>query len=233
MPLKEPRIWCRKPVSPEATLSLPFWIGEIHRARCWTLQQPRGFLVRGPRLCCLPSNHLLKPKTPTKDMHKKKKSKQTKYYNQSVKELPELIPGDIVQVQPLKSMDRYKQWAWAEVDTKVDIRSYQVRTEDGRVLRCNRRHLKHTKEVPHLQEPAERELLETLPSFTDQQVTRHPLLQPSSARNPEPAPDKQIIPVLKLEPTKQVAPQTTTPSATRTHSDCPIKMPVLLNNYVT
>ena len=179
------------------------------------------------------SNHLLKPKTPTKDMHKKKKSKQTKYYNQSVKELPELIPGDIVRVQPIKSMDRYKQWAWAEVDTKVDIRSYQVRTEDGRVLRCNRRHLKHTKEVPHLQEPAERELLETLPSFTDQQVTRHPLLQPSSARNPEPAPDKQIIPVLKLEPTKQVAPQTTTTSATRTHSGRPIKMPVLLNNYVT
>ena len=181
------------------------------------------------------SNHLLKRKTP-KDMHKKKKkksSKQTKYYNRSVKELPELIPGDIVQVQPLKSMDRYKQWARAEVDTKVDIRSYQVRTEDGRVLRRNRRHLKHTKEVPHLQEPAEGELLETLPSFTDQPVTRPPLLQPSSATNPEPAPNKRIIPFLKVKPTKQVAPQTTTPSATRTHSGCPIKMPVLLNNYVT
>ena len=181
------------------------------------------------------SNHLLKHKTP-KDMHKKKRkkpSKQTKYYNRSVKELPELIPGDIVQVQPLKSMDRYKQWARAEVDTKVDIRSYQVRTEDGRVLRRNRRHLKHTKEVPHLQEPAEGELLETLPSFTDQPVTRPPLLQPSSATNPEPAPNKRIIPVLKVKPTKQVAPQTTTPSATRTHSGCPIKMPVLLNNYVT
>ena len=181
------------------------------------------------------SNHLLKPKTP-KDVHKKlqlQKSKQTKYYNRSVKELPELHPGDIVRVQPLKSMNRHKQWARAEVDTKVDIRSYQVRTEDGRVLRRNRRHLKHTKEVPHLQEPAEGELLETLPSFTDQPVTRPPLLQPSSATNPEPAPDKRIIPVPKVEPTKQVAPQTTLPSATRTRSGRSIKMPVRLNDYIT
>lgn len=40
----------------------------------------------------------------------------------------------------------------AAVDTEVDVRSYQVRTEDGRIYRRNRRHIKHTRE-PFLTAP--------------------------------------------------------------------------------
>lgn len=39
-----------------------------------------------------------------------------------------------------------KRWAKATVDKKVDVRSYQVCTEDGRAYRRNRRHLRLTKE---------------------------------------------------------------------------------------
>ena len=34
----------------------------------------------------------------------------------------------------------------AKVEKKVNLRSYAVSTEDGRVLRCNKRHLRLTKE---------------------------------------------------------------------------------------
>ena len=45
-----------------------------------------------------------------------------------------------------KKMD----WTQDRVEGKVDIRSYQVRTEEGRVYRRNRRHLRRTREVtPH------------------------------------------------------------------------------------
>ena len=36
----------------------------------------------------------------------------------------------------------------AQLDKKVDIRSYRVRTEDGSVYRRNRRHLRRTQETP-------------------------------------------------------------------------------------
>ena len=48
-----------------------------------------------------------------------------------------------------------RKWKKAQVEDQVDVRSYAVRTEDGRVFRRNRRHLKkydpppatHTPEV--------------------------------------------------------------------------------------
>ena len=48
-----------------------------------------------------------------------------------------------------------QKWKKAQVEDQVDVRSYAVRTEDGRVFRRNRRHLKkydpppatHTPEV--------------------------------------------------------------------------------------
>ena len=45
-----------------------------------------------------------------------------------------------------------KEWTKAAVDKEVDIRSYQVLTDDGRIYRRNRRHLKHTRE-PFLTAP--------------------------------------------------------------------------------
>ena len=53
-----------------------------------------------------------------------------------------------MRLQPQKSKFRKKtDWTQARVKGKVDIRSYQVRTEDGRVYRRNRRHLRRIREV--------------------------------------------------------------------------------------
>lgn len=96
---------------------------------------------------------MLKPKLPEEVDRKLKlqKAKQSLYYNQGAKELKELRPGDTMRLQPLKShLGKKKDWTQARVEGKVDIRSYQVRTEDGRVYRRNRRHPRHTREVmPH------------------------------------------------------------------------------------
>lgn len=96
------------------------------------------------------SNQLLKPKLPEEVSQKLKlqKAKESLYYNKGAKELEELCPGDIVRLQPSTSQyGKKKDWTQARVEGKVDIRSYQVRTEDGRVYRRNRRHLRHTHEV--------------------------------------------------------------------------------------
>ena len=96
------------------------------------------------------SNHLLKPKIP-KEVEGKltlKKAKQAMYYDRGTKELEQLLPGDLVRIQPQPSKIRKrKEWTLASVEGKVDIRSYQVRTEDGRVYRRNRRHLRRTRET--------------------------------------------------------------------------------------
>ena len=64
------------------------------------------------------------------------------YYDRGTKELTELLPGDLVRIQPQPSkLRKRKEWTLARVEGKVDIRSYQVRTEDGWVYRRNRRHL--------------------------------------------------------------------------------------------
>ena len=94
------------------------------------------------------SNQLLKPKLPEEVSQKLKlqKTKESLYYNKGAKELEELCPGDIVWLQPLTSQIG-KDWTQARVTGKVDITSYQVRTEDGRLYRRNWRHLRHTHEV--------------------------------------------------------------------------------------
>ena len=93
------------------------------------------------------SNQLLKPKLLEEVSQKLKlqKAKESLYYNKGDKELEEPRPGDIVRLQPSTSQTgKKKDWTQARVKGKVDIRSYQVRTEDGRVFRRNRGHLRHT-----------------------------------------------------------------------------------------
>ena len=93
------------------------------------------------------SNHLLKPKIPkeVEDKLTLKKAKQAIYYDRGTKELEELLPGDLVRIQPQPSkLRKRKDWTLARVEGKVDIRSYQVQTEDGRLYRRNRRHLRCT-----------------------------------------------------------------------------------------
>ena len=63
--------------------------------------------------------------------------------NISAKELQPLSSGDVVHVKPT---DRSGRWYKARVEQQVDVRSYDVRTEDGRVFMRNRRHLRSSKE---------------------------------------------------------------------------------------
>ena len=73
----------------------------------------------------------------------KRKQIQAKHYNISAKELPPLSTGEIVRVKPA---DRSGQWLKARVEQQVDVGSYEVRTEDGKIFRRNRRHLRNSME---------------------------------------------------------------------------------------
>ena len=73
------------------------------------------------------------------------KESQTKYFNQNTKEFKPLQTGEVVRVVR-KPFDRDKRWFKARVEGQLDIRSDEVRTEDGRVHRRNRRHLRQSKE---------------------------------------------------------------------------------------
>ena len=46
-----------------------------------------------------------------------------------------------------------RKWKKAQVEDQVDVRSYAVRTEDGRVFRRNRRHLKKYDPPPAIHTP--------------------------------------------------------------------------------
>ena len=89
------------------------------------------------------TSSLLQPEVPKDTLEKLKlrKAKQALYFNVGAKELTELNVGDSVRVKPLHTTKRNTPWAKARVQGKVDVRSYQIRTEDGRVYRRNRRHL--------------------------------------------------------------------------------------------
>ena len=75
----------------------------------------------------------------------KQKCKQVKYYDQTSKELSPLQSGEIVRVAP-KQGDRERKWFKARVEEQIGIRPHEVRTEDGKRYRRNRRHLRQSKE---------------------------------------------------------------------------------------
>ena len=91
---------------------------------------------------------LLKPQLAesVQEERNKIKMKQAFYYNKNAKDLPPLGRGDTVRLQPLKNAK--EPWKKATVQEEVNNRSYSVLTEDGSILRRNRRHLKATKEHP-------------------------------------------------------------------------------------
>ena len=77
------------------------------------------------------SNRLLKPEIRTR-VYKSQKANQAKqafYYDTTAKDLKPLSDGDVVRVKP---QDTDKKFIKAKVEKQVDIRSYRVKTEDGR-----------------------------------------------------------------------------------------------------
>ena len=79
----------------------------------------------------------------TRDQILKRKEKQTHHYNQHAKELPDLLKGVWVAPQP---GNRSQKWFRAVVQDQTDVRSYNVRTQNGRMFRRNCKHLRSSKE---------------------------------------------------------------------------------------
>ena len=100
--------------------------------------------VRVPKSNTDTTSELLKPKI-VEDLPGKifeRKQLQAKYYDISAKELPPLSNGEVVRVKPT---DKSGQWYKARVKKQVHVRSYDVRTDDGRVSRRNKRHPRSSK----------------------------------------------------------------------------------------
>ena len=72
------------------------------------------------------------------------KGKQETNYNKGVQELSDLNVGDIVRVKPHSDQ---KEWEKAIIMSNPAIRSYVIKTADGRLYRRNRRQLKQTNET--------------------------------------------------------------------------------------
>lgn len=86
---------------------------------------------------------LLKPhvqKSALKEIQRSKE-KQCDYYNRNAKDLSELEQRQRVWLAP-KPNDRSKTWTKGTVNKKVNIRSYEVFTDEGQTLRRNRRDIR-------------------------------------------------------------------------------------------
>ena len=174
------------------------------------------------------SSTLLNPKIPTEVPQKlmKQKAKQAMYYNHGTKELNDLRIGDVVRIKPLRPGERKQGWTKARVESKADIRSYKVRTEDGREYRRNRRHLRQTQEDAKV-------------DGQEQNLTAGP---PPAARSE--TPDAALSPNVEplQEPIAQQSPLQESPAAgpgenastppTRTSGRI-VRPPVHLKDYIT
>ena len=143
------------------------------------------------------STELLKPNITNNvtDKLEAKKAKQSYYYNRGAKELQELHPGDVVHLEPSKG----KAWTKAEVERQTDIWSYEVRTQDGRVFRRNRRLSKESLK-PIAVDPAQLlppEAFPSLPPAAQLQACEPPPKQ--DARKHQPREDLKV-PSPKEEP---------------------------------
>jgi len=97
------------------------------------------------------SKSLLKPRTAT-DVEEQlidRNQSQAKYFKRGTRELIELKPGQ----QVIFKAPRSNKWVEATVNNQVDIRSYQIRTKDGRLFRRNRRQIRTVPKIDILPRP--------------------------------------------------------------------------------
>ena len=118
---------------------------------------------------------LLKPQLVdnVKQNKERMKGKQETNYNKGAQDLSDLNVGDSVRV---KLHSDQKEWERAKLMSNPAIRSYVVKTADGRLYRRNRRQLKQTNET------FEEEQL-YLPMDGKTQSTRKNARSPESADN--------------------------------------------------
>ena len=147
MPSRQQNPSRRKLRKQAETPTYPCLTGETLLLKVCLAPPAQRMFGRRTRTLLPTTSYLLKPKV-QEDVKKKllkQTSKQAKYYNQNTKELPPLQTGEGIRVAP-KPCDRERKWFKARVEDQVDIRSYEVRTEDRRLYRRSRRHLRQSKE---------------------------------------------------------------------------------------
>ena len=106
-----------------------------------------------------------------------RKEVQTRYFNRIVKELPSLTEGNVVRMKP-KALNGKQRWAKAQVQQQVNVRSYAVRTEDGRLFRRNCRHLRQSKEL-FVAKDADVEILSPVTNCPPTEVYTEPSVPPA------------------------------------------------------
>ncbi|KAE8276916.1 Retrovirus-related Pol polyprotein [Larimichthys crocea] len=103
---------------------------------------PAELLMNRKLRTTLPCYTAIKPNTGTQKKFKDMKWKQKQRYDKSTKPLSPLAKDDVVRIQDQDAWNRK-----ATVLQEVRPRSYEVLTEEGNVLRRNRRSLLKTKET--------------------------------------------------------------------------------------
>ena len=123
-----------------------------------------------------------------------------------------------------------KTWTKAQVEKQVDVRSYAVRTEDGRLFQRNRRHLRESKE-PFMAKDSEVEI--------SSPVTNSP--PPKVYTEPEPAQNSTGHPTTLSSKQSDREPQVVSPApfpaecqknSAVTRSGRSIRPPSYLQDYV-
>ena len=160
----------------------------------------------------------------------KKKERQTYYYNRGTRELSPLRKGDAVVMLP---SPQARKWKKAQVEDQVDVRSYAVRTEDGRVFQRNRRHLKKYDPLPatHTPEvevgPSKIAATSTPPSEGVVRESEEPPMQPPQEVSAD-------LPTPPLSPTVPAPAPVENPPAgvdAATRSRCQIKLPACFKDF--
>ena len=115
-----------------------------------------------------------------------KKEKQKRHYDKHARDLSPLSPGQEVRIQDPRIT---RKWAPATVQRVCpEPRSYEVETQNGGLLRRNRRHIQHTAEPPRRgitsqdMEPQWKPA-ETVGCQTDKQIEQ--TIRPSSNETPQ------------------------------------------------
>ena len=72
------------------------------------------------------------------------KQVQAHYYNRSAHDKPELHRDDTVRVK----VDEKSDWIKGRIAEVLPYRSYKIQTENNRIFRCNRRHIRFSNEDP-------------------------------------------------------------------------------------
>ena len=147
---------------------------------------------------------LLKPETPahepTRQQILRRKEKQANYYNQHTKELPPLANGDIVRIEPDNNRTK---WTKAQVEAQVDVRSYRVRTEDGRVYRRNRKHLRSSNELFYPDYVLDKESKSQQGSPTQENKSKPTQPQVPTPEKPTPEISHKPMPEVQHKPTTE------------------------------